>query len=174
MKKQLETTFRSERPRLLAFIRRQISSREDAEDILQEIFAGTLSNMDVTEPVANMAGYLYRAARNRIVDWYRKKKHVPLSLQQEAEGASLEELLAASGIDMEREFIRNAAVEALLACIEQLPEEQRDVIVQQAIEGKTFREISEATGVPVSTLLARKRYAIQKLRKKLQALKNLF
>jgi RNA polymerase sigma factor (sigma-70 family) len=126
----------------------------------------------VTEPIENIIGWLYTIARNKIIDRYRNKR-VTVSLQQEKEDTTLEELLEDSGIDIEKDLIRTAVMDALIEALEELPKEQRDAFIQQAIEGKTFREISEETGTPLNTLIARKRYAVQFLRRRLHELKEI-
>jgi len=164
--------YRSERNSLLGFIRSRTGSLEEAEDLLQDVFFQAIRAASVTEPIENVVGWLYTIARNKIIDRYRRRKN-DVSLQQEREDITLEELLADSGINIEKEFIRRAVMDALIEALEELPPEQRDAFIQQAIEGKTFREISEQSGVPLNTLIARKRYAVQFLRKRLHDLKEM-
>ncbi len=169
---RLEKVYRSERSSLLSFIRSRIGNLEEAEDLLQDVFFQALRAASVTDPIENMVGWLYTIARNKIIDRYRRKKNT-VSLQQEREDVTLEELLADSGIDIEKEVIRSAVMNSLIEALEELPPEQRDTFIQQAIEGRTFREISEQSGVPLNTLIARKRYAVQFLRKRLHDLSEL-
>jgi RNA polymerase sigma factor (sigma-70 family) len=169
---RLEKVYRSERTSLLGFIRSRTGSLEEAEDLLQDVFFQAIRAASVTEPIENVVGWLYTIARNKIIDRYRRRRN-DLSLQQEREDITLEELLADSGINIEKEFIRRAVMDALIEALEELPPEQRDAFIQQAIEGKTFREISEQSGVPLNTLIARKRYAVQFLRKRLHDLKEM-
>jgi len=169
---RLEKVYRSERNSLLGFIRSRTGSLEEAEDLLQDVFFQAIRAASVTEPIENVVGWLYTIARNKIIDRYRRRKN-DVSLQQEREDITLEELLADSGINIEKEFIRRAVMDALIEALEELPPEQRDAFIQQAIEGKTFREISEQSGVPLNTLIARKRYAVQFLRKRLHDLKEM-
>ena len=164
---RLEQTYREQRTGLLRFITSRISNREDAEDILQEVFFQALRSLDVTEPIGNLAGWLYTVARNRIIDWYRRKRPGTVSLTAADERTGFEDLLLDSGLRVEQDVIRTLAVDALIDGIEALPERQREVIVLQAIEGRTFAEIAELTGAPINTLIARKRYALQALRKRL-------
>ena len=168
----LEKVYRSERTSLLGFIRSRTGSLEEAEDLLQDVFFQAIRAASVTEPIENVVGWLYTIARNKIIDRYRRRRN-DVSLQQEREDITLEELLADSGINIEKEFIRRAVMDALIEALEELPPEQRDAFIQQAIEGKTFREISEQSGVPLNTLIARKRYAVQFLRKRLHDLKEM-
>jgi len=169
---RLEKVYRSERTSLLGFIRSRTGDLEEAEDLLQDVFFQAIRAASVTEPIENIAGWLYTIARNKIIDRYRRKR-ATVSLQQEREDLTLEELLADSGIDIEKEMIRRAVMDALIEALEELPPEQRDAFVQQAIEGRTFREISEQSGVPLNTLIARKRYAVQFLRKRLYGLREI-
>lgn len=169
---RLEKVYRDERSSLLGFIRSRTGSLEEAEDLLQDVFFQAIRAASVTEPIENVVGWLYTIARNKIIDRYRRKKNT-VSLQQEREDLTLEELLADSGIDIEKEMIRRAVMDALVEALEELPPEQRDAFIQQGIDGKTFREISEQSGVPLNTLIARKRYAVQFLRKRLHDLKEI-
>jgi RNA polymerase sigma factor (sigma-70 family) len=170
---RLEQTFREEQPGLLAFIKSRISNTEDAEDILQEVFFQAARAMDVTEPIGNLVGWLYRVARNRIVDWYRKKRHRTVPLGGSDENVSMMELLADSGINIENGYLRSLAADALVECIAELPRLQREVLIMQEIEGRKFREIAELTGTPVNTLIARKRYAVQFLRRRLEEMRDI-
>ena len=169
---RLEKVYRNERSSLLGFIRSRTGSLEEAEDLLQDVFFQAIRAASVTEPIENIAGWLYTIARNKIIDRYRRKRNV-VSLQQEKEDVTLEELLTDSGISIEKEVIRRAVMDALIEALEELPPEQRDAFIKQAIEGRTFREISEETGTPLNTLIARKRYAVQSLRRRLHDLKEI-
>ena len=169
---RLEKVYRSERHSLLGFIRSRTGSLEEAEDLLQDVFFQAIRAASVTEPIENIVGWLYTIARNKIIDHYRRKRK-DVSLQQEREDVTLEDLLADSGIDIEKEVIRRAVMDALIEAVEELPPEQRDAFIQQAMEGRTFREIAEESGVPLNTLIARKRYAVQFLRKRLHDLKEI-
>jgi RNA polymerase sigma factor (sigma-70 family) len=169
---RLEKVYRSERKALLGFIRSRTANMEEAEDLLQDVFFQAIRNASVTEPIDNILGWLYTIARNKIIDRYRRKR-TTVSLQEERDESTLESLLQDSGIDIEKELIRTAVMDALIEALEELPPEQRDAFVQQAIEGKTFRQISEESGTPLNTLIARKRYAVQSLRRRLQQLKEI-
>ncbi len=169
---RLEKVYRNERSSMLGFIRSRTGSLEEAEDLLQDVFFQAIRAASVTEPIENIVGWLYTIARNKIIDRYRRKRNT-VSLQQEREDVTLEALLSDSGINIEKEVIRRAVMDALIEALEELPPEQRDAFVQQAIEGRTFREISESTGIPLNTLIARKRYAVQFLRKRLHDLKEI-
>jgi RNA polymerase sigma factor (sigma-70 family) len=169
---RLEKVYRNERRALLGFIRSRTDNLEEAEDLLQDVFFQAIRSASVTDPIENVVGWLYTIARNKIIDRYRRKRNT-VSLQQEREDVTLEDLLVDSGIDIEKDLIRSAVMDALIEALEELPPEQRDAFMQQAIDGRTFREISEESGVPLNTLIARKRYAVQFLRKRLHELKEL-
>ena len=169
---RLEKVYRNERSSLLGFIRSRTGSLEEAEDLLQDVFFQAIRAASVTEPIENIVGWLYTIARNKIIDRYRRKRNT-VSLQQEREELTLEELLTDSGINIEKEVIRRAVMDALIEALEELPPEQRDAFIQQAIEGRTFREISASTGIPLNTLIARKSYAVRFLRKRLHDLKEI-
>ncbi len=163
--------FHEEKTRLLAFIRQRVDKTEDAEDILQEVFYHTLRGYSVTEPIENLAGWLYVSARNRITDWYRgKSRRIARSEALDSE-ATLRTVMKESGLNPETQFIRENILDAIADAIETLPEDQREVVILQMIEGRTFQAISGLTGDPISTLISRKRYALDKLRKTLGYLK---
>jgi RNA polymerase sigma factor (sigma-70 family) len=178
VKQNITHAYTKEKNGLFAFIRNRTSSIEEAEDILQEVFESAILRANVTEPIENFTSWLYTIARNRLIDWYRKKKLKTISMQEEAghsddESKTIEDLIDDAGIDIEKDFIKDIISDELVREIDNLPAEQKFVIVHQAIEGKTFRELSEITGVPINTLLARKRYAIEALRSRLTAIKEL-
>lgn len=168
----LEQTYRRERAKLLAFIRARIPDASQAEDLLQDVFLGALRSLNAAQPVDNLLAFLYRAARNRIVDLYRRRRRVESLDQAEGDGVSLHELIASSGLGVEDELLRASVLEALVEALEELPAAQREVFIAQAVEGRTFRELSESSGVPINTLLARKRYAVLAVRRRLAELKS--
>ena len=169
---RLEMAFRSEHKSLLDFIRSRTAGLEEAEDLLQDVFFQAIRSISVTEPIDNIIGWLYTIAKNKIVDLYRSRKKT-ISLQQETKDVTLEEMIADSGIDIEKDLIRATVMDALIEALEELPGEQRDIFIRQVIEGRTFREISEESGLSINTLIARKRYAVHFLRKRLQEIKEL-
>ena len=172
----IKKAYEKERHRLLAFIRSKIASVEDAEDILQDVFYQTLESISVTKPVENIVGWLFMAAKNKIVHSYRKKRLPVVSAQQEAEtpGMSLENMLSELRFNPEHEFYRNLLIEELTSCLDELPEAQRMVFIWNVIEGRPFKEISRMTGDSINTLLSRKRYAIQYLRGRLKDINDIF
>jgi RNA polymerase sigma factor (sigma-70 family) len=173
---QIEQLFRNDRKKYLGFIRQRVRSQEEAEDILQDVFANVLAaSADVNKPIENIASWVFTSVRNRIIDSYRKKRADNFtdlgSNDQKDEGLDhVERFLGDFSYNPEHDLVRKTIWEAVLTGLEELPEEQKWVFVQNEFEGVSFREMSEATGVNINTLLARKRYAVLHLRKKLQEL----
>jgi RNA polymerase sigma factor (sigma-70 family) len=165
-----------ERQRLFNFIRRRVRTREDAEDILQDVFFQLTDNYDVAEPIERMTAWLYRVARNKIIDWYRKRssrgtvedgRGVPGD-DGEPASLNLEEILFDPGQNPDEVYARSLVWPALADALEELPEEQREVFALHELEGRSFKEIADITGEPVNTLLSRKRYAVLYLRERLK------
>ena len=169
---EISKAYQKEKGRLLAYIRSRVGTAEDAEDILQDVFYHTLQGISVTDQIDNLMGWLYTAARNRVIDWYRKKRPPTVPLE-EMETYSLAALIADAGLHPEKAYYRNLIAEALTESVEALPEEQRLVFVLQELEGMTFKEIAEMTGESINTLISRKRYAVLFLRKQLQEIKSI-
>jgi RNA polymerase sigma factor (sigma-70 family) len=176
--RQIQETVRRERGRLLAFIRSRIPRPEDAEDIAQDVFYEFTEMYRLMKPVEQIASWLFTVARNKITDRYRKKKPVLLedvftfkSSGDDDNGYLLDELLPAANVrSADVEMMRETIMEALMEALDELPAEQRDVFVQHELEDKSFKEIAEASGVTINTLLSRKRYAVLYLRGKLKSL----
>jgi RNA polymerase sigma factor (sigma-70 family) len=156
-----------EQSRLRNFIRRRVLDPRDAEDILQDVFFELLEANRRLMPIEHITGWLYRAARNRIIDLLRKKKPESLSDTTD-EMLQLADLLPSPDAGPEALYARNVLLDALESAVDELPEEQREVFVAHELEGRSFREMAAETGVSVNTLLSRKRYAVLHLRKKLQ------
>ena len=167
-----DAAVRSERKRLFDFIRRRVRTEADAEDILGDVFYQMAASYSVTEPIEKMTSWLMTVARNKIIDWYRKRK--PESFRQPAYGnalpLNLEDVLCDPGQNPDVMYERSLLWTELADALEDLPDEQRDVFVMHELEGKSFKEIAEITGEPVNTLLSRKRYAVLYLRETLQEL----
>lgn len=158
--------------RLFSFIRGRVNTDEDAEDILQDVWY-QFSNVMNTEPIELTSAWLYRVARNRIIDKYRRPK--PDSLDEmftdEEEGEfNLKEMLLAENATPETEHLRNFFWEQLFSALDELPEEQKQVFVWNELEDISFSEIAERTGEKINTLISRKHYAVLHLRKKLEQL----
>ncbi len=166
----------SEIHRLRKYIARRVDSSPDAEDILQDTLLQFVSAMR-EEPIRTAAAWLYRVAGNRIIDWYRKRKPVPLETQQaggddeDAPGPYLlAGLLADPSASPEDQFMNMTIWTELNEALDELPANQKEVFVLHELEGKSFREIAGITGEPVPTLLSRKRYAVLYLRDRLRDL----
>jgi RNA polymerase sigma factor (sigma-70 family) len=170
LKNNIGRIFQEEKDRLLFYIRQKVTRLEDAEDILQDIFFQTMRGYSVTEPIENLLGWLFTAARNRIVDYYRRKNRQPVSLEDDSINLRS---LAEDYLNPEDQLINQSLADALCEAIEMLPDKQQQIVVWQMIEGRSFQEISSMTGESINTLLSRKRYAVQTLRKKLNDFKNL-
>ncbi|HPH23199.1 MAG TPA: RNA polymerase sigma factor [Chitinophagaceae bacterium] len=158
--------------RLLGFIKKRVSNDEDAEDILQDVFYQFIGN---TQPIEQLTGWLYTVARNKITD--RKRKHKPELLDDifsadEDNGFSWTDLFFNAANNPETEYLKNIFWETLNTALDELPEDQKLVFVQNELEGISFKEISATTGISVNTLLSRKRYAVLHLRERLKTLKN--
>jgi RNA polymerase sigma factor (sigma-70 family) len=164
--------------RLRRFIRRRVSDAGDAEDILQEVFFELISTYRLMEPVEQVSAWLFRVARNRITDLFRKKKpellNDAITVSDDGEELTLEDLLPSADAGPEAEYARNVLIDALEEAIEDLPEDQREVFVAHELMGRSFKELSEETGVSVNTLLSRKRYAVLRLRERLQTIHDDF
>lgn len=158
--------------RLFGFIRTRVPTTADAEDVLQEVWY-QFSRVVDTEPVEQVSSWLFRVARNRITDRYRKKKEdslEDLAYEDEDGEVLFRDILLADNNTPETEMLREVFWEALFEALDELPENQRDVFVWNELEDQTFQDISDRTGVNIKTLISRKRYAVQHLRKRLQTL----
>jgi RNA polymerase sigma factor (sigma-70 family) len=167
-----------EQSRLRSFIRRRVPDPADVEDILQEVFYELVEANRLLMPIEHITGWLYRVARNRITDLFRKKRpdrfgDAPRATD-DGESLRLEDLLPSPDAGPEAAYVRNALLEALELAIEELPDEQREVFVAHELEGRSFKEMAAGTGVNVNTLLSRKRYAVLHLRKRLQSVYDEF
>jgi len=167
-----------EQSRLFQFIRRRVPDRRDAEDILQDVFYELVEANRLLMPIEHVTGWLFRVARNRITDLFRKKKpesFSDLAVEDEDDGfLRLEELLPSPDAGPEALYARRVLLEELELAVEELPEEQREVFVAHELEGRSFQEMAAATGVSVNTLLSRKRYAVLRLRDRLKRIHDEF
>jgi len=161
-----------EGPRLRDFIRRRVEDRAEAEDILQDVFYELVEANRLLMPIDHVTGWLFRLARNRIIDFFRKKRPESFSdiavASENDERLELEDLLPSPDAGPEALYFRNVVLDELERAIGELPEEQRAVFVAHELEGRSFKEIAAQTGVSLNTLLARKRYAVLRLRERLQ------
>ncbi|HEY1608615.1 MAG TPA: sigma-70 family RNA polymerase sigma factor, partial [Paraburkholderia sp.] len=162
-----------ERPRLRNFIRRRVIDQDEAEDILQDVFEELVEAWRLPDPIEQVGAWLFRVARNRIVDRFRKKKEAPLPEAAEAaEGEDeyrLDLTLPSPDAGPEAAYARAALLDTLRAALDELPANQREVFIAHELDGRSFKEMSAATGVSVNTLLARKRYAVLHLRERLRS-----
>jgi RNA polymerase sigma factor (sigma-70 family) len=161
-----------ERSRLLNFIRRRVPDPRDAEDVLQDVFFELVEANRLLMPIDHVTGWLFRVARNRITDLFRRKKPERFSETTAAGEAddtlSMEELLPSPEEGPEALYIRRALLDELELAVGELSAEQREVFVAHELEGRSFKEMAAETGVNVNTLLSRKRYAVRHLRERLQ------
>jgi len=177
--RRISETIAREQARLRRFIRKHVRNDGDAEDIFQEVFYELVDAYRLMKPIEQVGAWLFRVARNRIIDLFRAKRPAVLGndsmLPTEAgETQQWEDLLPSPDAGPEAAYARSVLLEELDAALEDLPEEQRDAFVAHEIEGRSFKELSEATGVNVNTLLSRKRYAVLQLRRRLQAIYDEF
>lgn len=183
MGRELETTIKENRSRLLSFIRRQISDAEEAEDLLQEVFLKASENFDALAPIHDLGAWLWRSVRNKIIDYYRsrdirrRREITPMGPDSADNEFDLDRMLAdqnvfGGGLSIEADYLRREITDALFESLEELPAEQRDVFLLQAVDGRTFAEIAELTGESINTLMARKRYAVKFLKERLTDIKE--
>jgi len=170
---RVEKSFKAEHRGLFAFIQSKIRSLEESEDLLQDVYFQALSSLNVLEAVDNLTGWLYTVARNKVIDWYRKKRLPTVSIDEPVEnGLKFEDVLAEEMPNAMDDETRELVFQVIMDAIDVLPEKQRYVFIQQVVEGRTFRELAEETGEPINTLIARKRYAIQFLQSRLQEIRK--
>jgi RNA polymerase sigma factor (sigma-70 family) len=164
--------------RLHEFIRRRVDNQGDAEDILQDVFYEFVEAFRLMKPIEQASAWLYRVARNRIIDRFRKKRPVAFgelpATAGEEETIRFEDLLPSPDAGPEAAYARGVLLEELDAALEELPEEQRDVFIAHEMEGRSFKDLAEETGLSINTLLSRKRYAVLHLRRRLRAIYDEF
>ena len=174
-KKSAAEVFTEYRKRLLQFIRSHVGQFEDAEDILSEVFYQFARVNDTIKPIENTAAWLYKSARNKIIDSYRKKKDESLpefnddSLNEDVFD-EISDLLYGEESNPETEIIRSLLFEEIFTAIDDLPAEQREVFTMTEFQNFSIKEVSEKTNTPVNTVLSRKHYAVKFLRKRLEEL----
>ena len=169
---------RREQSRLRNFIRRRVPDPRDAEDILQEVFYELVEANRLLMPIEHVTAWLFRVARNRITDLFRKKRPESFSetsvADEDGEVLRIEDLLPSPDAGPEALYVRNVLLDELELAVDELPEEQREVFVAHELEGRSFKEMAAETGVSVNTLLSRKRYAVLHLRERLQSIYDEF
>ena len=170
--RQISKIIAEERSRLRNFIRRRVPDPADVEDILQEVWYELVEANRLLMPIDHVTGWLFRVARNRITDLFRKKKPERLSdavvEDEHGEELLIEDLLPSPEAGPEALYVRNVLLDELEHALDDLPEEQREVFIAHELEGRSFKELSAESGVNINTLLARKRYAVLHLRERLR------
>ena len=169
----ITATVLRERSRLWNFIRRRVADQTDADDILQEVFYEFTQAYRLPEPIEQASAWLFRVARNRIIDRFRKKKEVALddlAGADDDEDCRLDLMLPSPDAGPEAAYTRAMLLQELQLALEELPDNQREVFIAHEIDGVSFKEMAAQSGVSINTLLARKRYAVLYLRQRLQAL----
>ena len=161
--------------RLRNFIRKRVPNEADAEDLLQDVFYEAIAAYRLAEPVQRWSAWMFRVARNRIIDFFRRKKpeafgSSPAAVSEEGEEFRLEDLLPSPDAGPAAVYARSVLVEELEEALAELPAEQREVFLANEVEGLSFQKIAARTGVGINTLLSRKRYAVLHLRSRLQAI----
>lgn len=178
--KHITDTVLRERVRLRNFIRTRVPDPSEAEDILQDVFYELVEACRLPEPIEQVGAWLFRVARNRIVDRFRKKKEVALpgageaDAEEDGDDGWLEQLLPDTDAGPEAAYARSLLLAELQDALEELPPEQRDVFIAHELERRSFKELAADSGVSINTLLARKRYAVLHLRTRLQTLYDEF
>ena len=170
--RRISEVIHRERRRLFHFIRKRVDNEGDAEDILQDVFYELVEAYRLMKPIEQAGAWLYRVARNRIIDRFRKKRpeaEVPLNASEE-DALRLEDLLPSMDAGPEALFARSVLLEEIEAALEELPEEQREVFIAHEMDGRSFKQIAEETGRSINTVLSRKHYAILHLRRRLEAI----
>jgi RNA polymerase sigma factor (sigma-70 family) len=169
----------NEYAKLRNFIRKRVVDQGEAEDILQDVFFELVEAYRTMKPVEQITAWLFRVARNRIIDVFRRKKrealrNEPAAVTDDAELSQLDDLLPSPDAGPEAAYIRSVLLEELDAALDELPDEQREVFVAHELMGYSFKEIAAQTGVGQNTLLSRKHYAVLHLRQRLQAIYDEF
>ena len=178
---RISAAIAQEQGRLRNFIRKRVADESEVEDILQDVFYELVAAYRMMQPIEQVGAWMFRVARNRIIDLFRKKKptasiddSLGVAEDQDEEPLLLEDLLPSPDAGPDAAYARGVLLDELDAALDELPEGQREVFVAHELEGRSFKEISLETGLNMNTLLARKRYAVLHLRKRLQAIDDEF
>jgi RNA polymerase sigma factor (sigma-70 family) len=168
----LSEAMERDQSRLRSFIRKYVADTSETEDILQDVFYELLEAYRLMKPIEHVTAWLFRVARNRMVDLFRSRKSTSLNepIFAEEDGATLEDLLPSADAGPEAAYARNLLLDALDEALEELPKAQREVFIAHELMGQSFKEISAETGLSVNTLLSRKHYAVTHLRRSLQSI----
>jgi RNA polymerase sigma factor (sigma-70 family) len=175
---RITAAIKQEQGRLRNFVRKRVADEGDAEDILQDVFYELVAASRLMQPIEQVSAWMFRVARNRIIDRFRKKRVAatgdPPAVAEDEEPLLLEDLLPSPDAGPDAAYARGVLLDELDAALDELPAEQREVFVSHEMEGRSFKELAEETGVNVNTLLARKHYAVLYLRKRLRAIHDEF
>jgi RNA polymerase sigma factor (sigma-70 family) len=175
---RISEVVKREQSRLRNFIRRRVPDPRDAEDILQDVFCELVEANRLLMPIDHVTGWLFRVARNRITDLFRKRKPERFGdaaiADEDADLMQLEDLLPSPDAGPEAVYARNVLLDELELALDELPQAQREVFVAHELEGRSFKEMAAETGVSMNTLLSRKRYAVLHLRRRLQSIYDEF
>jgi len=177
--RRLSEDIERESPRLRGFIRRRVPNEADVEDILQDVFSELMEAYRLMQPIEHVGAWLFRVARNRITDLFRRRRtevrvDAPEAEGEEDEMPELERFLPDVDASPESAYLRELLLEELEAALNELPAEQQEVFIAHEFEGKNFKMLAEETGESMNTLLSRKHYAVRHLRKRLRALYDEF
>jgi RNA polymerase sigma factor (sigma-70 family) len=177
--RRIAETIGREQGRLWNFIRRRVANESDAEDILQDVFYELVQAYRLMKPIEQVSAWLYRVARNRIIDRFREKRpeasaDAPVAFAEDGEELRLEDLLPSQEAGPEADFARRVLLEELDAALDELPPEQREAFVAHELEGRSFKELAAETGVSANALRLRKHYAVAHLRERLEAIYHEF
>jgi RNA polymerase sigma factor (sigma-70 family) len=169
---QISEAISRDEPRLRNFIRRRVVDQGEAEDILQDVFYELVEAYRMMKPVEQVTAWLFRVARNRIIDLFRRKSRegsgAKAVVAEDGEALELEELLPSPDAEPDGAYARSVLLEELDEALDELPDEQREVFVAHELMGRSFKELAEESGVSVNTLLSRKHYAVLHLRERLR------
>ena len=172
----LSEALKRDQPRLRSFIRKHVTDTGEAEDILQDVFYELLEAYRLMKPIEHVTAWLFRVARNRMADLFRRKKPSSLSspVSTEEDSVTLEDLLPSADDGPEAAYARGLLLDALDDAVDELPQAQREVFIAHEVMGRSFKDISAETGLSVNTLLSRKHYAVLHLRQSLQTIYESF
>lgn len=163
--RRLSSVFSTERNRLLAFIRRRLPDEIDAEDILQDVFCELVEAYRMMKPIAHAGAWMMQVAKNRITDIFRRGKR---EIVEDGDERILQDMLPSPDAGPDALFIRNILIGEIEAALGELPPSQREVFLAHEVDGRSFADISNETGISVNTLLSRKHYAVKRLRERLR------
>jgi RNA polymerase sigma factor (sigma-70 family) len=174
--RRISADIERESPRLRNFVRRRVSDAADAEDILQDVLAELVESYRLPQPVEQVGAWLLTVARNRITDFFRKKRPETFTdaIGEDHDDSFLDDLLPSSDAGPEAAYARTLLVEEMEEALAELPPEQREVFIAHEIEGRSFKELAAESGVALNTLLSRKHLAVKHLRERLQDIRDEF